>query len=524
MNNYLRLTRQYLIWQLVLLGVLSGLINWSYAEVPIVTFSVSEFVIEGENPISAELVNSTLEPFMGEHEGLEGLLAAAAELESAILNAGHSFHRVILPQQTLKDGIVKLEIVQITLGQIHVEGNEHFTTENIINTLPGLVPGTVPDTRQLSRQLIVANNHPSKSVTIRMKQSEQPDSVDAVLDVQDQRPWQLFSILNNIGTSVTGRMRLSVGGQHNNLLGFDDSLTASYTTSPGHTSDVKQWGLNYRIPVYKYSGSFNFFYSRSDVDSGTVQDVFDVSGAGKFIGGSYTHTFLNRNNYRHRLSFGVEDKFFVDSVSFLGVPIGVDVRSRPLVLIYSGEYQMEKSSLVFNAAYVRNLNGGNKNTKATYAAARTSAEQDWDVVRYGITYNSVLPKNIIMTLAWTGQHSNEPLISGEQFGIGGVNSIRGFEERAVSGDRGNQATLEFSRLVYNNKIQLRAFSDMGHVKIKSPVAGQIVSETLISAGGGLSWYINKHLNFSVDYAHELNPAKATDTGGTKTHASLFYRF
>jgi len=203
LNNYSRLTRQYFIWQFVLPGILLGLINFSYAEVPIINFTVSEFVIEGENPVSTELVNSTLEPFLGKHEGLEGLLAAAAELESVILNAGHSFHRVILPPQTLKDGIVKLEIVQITLGQIHVEGNEHFTAENIIHSLPGLVPGTVPDTRQLSRQLIVANNHPSKSVTIRMKQSEEPDSVDAVLDVQDQRPWQLFSILNNIGTSKT---------------------------------------------------------------------------------------------------------------------------------------------------------------------------------------------------------------------------------------------------------------------------------------------------------------------------------
>jgi len=321
-----------------------------------------------------------------------------------------------------------------------------------------------------------------------------------------------------------GRLRFTVGGQHNNLLGLDDSLTASYTTSPGHTSDVKQWGLNYRIPVYKYSGSFSFFFSRSDVDSGKVQEVFDVSGAGKFLGGSYTHTFLNRKNYRHRLSIGVDDKLFVNSVSFLGAPIGVDVRSRPLALTYYGEFQMEKSSLVFNAAYVRNLNGGNKNTKATYAAARTSAEQDWDVVRYYVTYNRALPKNSFLKFAWSGQHSDEPLISGEQFGIGGVNSIRGFEERAVSGDSGNQATLEFSRLVYDNKIQLRVFADMGHVKIKSPVAGQIVSETLISAGGGFSWRINKHLNFSVDYGHELNPARAIDTGGTKTHASLFYRF
>jgi len=35
-----------------------------------------------------------------------------------------------------------------------------------------------------------------------------------------------------------------------------------------------------------------------------------------------------------------------------------------------------------------------------------------------------------------GQYSDEPLIIGEQFGLGGVTSVRGFEERAVTGDRG----------------------------------------------------------------------------------------
>jgi len=496
----------------------------SAEEIPTVSFSVTEFSILGENPISEEETNQTLSSFLGEHQGLDGLLEAAAELEAAILNAGYSFNRVVLPPQTLQAGVVQLKITQIKLANIEIEGNHFFSNENIIHSIPGLVPDTVPDTRQLARQLIVANNHPSKSVTIRMKQSKKPESVDAVLNVQDQRPWQIFSVLNNIGTSKTGRLRFSAGGQHNNLLGFDDSLTASYTTSPGNTSDVKQWGLNYRIPVYKYSGEFNFFYSRSDVDSGTVQSVFDVSGAGKFLGGSYTHTFLNRKNYRHRMSVGVDDKFFQNNVAFLGAPIGIDVRSRPLMLSYFGEYQMEKSQIRFNISHVRNLNGGNLNSSTTYAASRAGAQQDWDVVRYNATYNRALSKNWLLKFSWNGQWSNEPLISGEQFGIGGVNSVRGFEERAVTGDRGDQATVEFSRPILNNNTQVRLFTDIGHIKVISPAAGQVASQTLASIGAGISWRWKDKLSFSLDYAHELNDGRTIDIGGTKTHASIFFRF
>lgn len=502
-----------------------GISTVSFADdIPTISFSVTGFHITGENPISTEVTKQVLSPFLGKHENLEGLLEAAAELEATILNEGFSFNRVILPPQTLAAGIVELKIIQIRLANIEVEDNENFSDENIIRSIPALIVGTVPDTRLLAKQLIVANNHPSKRVTIRMKQSKEPDSVDAVLDVQDQRPWQLFSVLNNIGTTETGRMRLSVGGQHNNLLGFDDSLTASYTTSPGHTSDVKQWGLNYRIPVYKFSGEFNFFYSRSDVDSGTIQSIFDVSGAGKFLGGSYTHTFLNLKNYRHRMSVGVDDKLFQNNVAFLGAPIGIDVRSRPLTVSYFGEVQMEKSQLRFNISHVRNLNGGNLNTKTTYAASRANAQQDWDVVRYNATYNLAIWHNWLLKLAWQGQWSNEPLISGEQFGLGGVNSVRGFEERAVTGDRGNQATIEFSRPVINNNLNLRVYTDLGHVKVIKPAAGQIDSQTLVSAGAGLAWRWKDNLSISIDYAHELNDGRTNNIGGTKTHITIFARF
>ena len=508
------------------------LFSWLFAmslalpaeEIPAVSFTVSEFSISGENPISLEETNRVLEPFLGEHDGLEGLLEAASEFEAAILNAGFSFNRVLLPPQTLEAGVVEFKVIQIQLANVVVEGNEHFTDENIRDSIPGLIVGTTPDTKLLARQLIVANKHPSKRITLRMKQSEEADSVDAIVDVKDQRPWQIFSVLNNIGTSKTGRLRLSAGGQHNNLLGLDDSFTASYTTSPGNTTDVKQWGLNYSIPVYPFSGKFDFFYSRSDVDSGTVQSVFDVSGAGKFLGGSYTQTFQNRKNYRHSMKVGVEDKFFDNNISFSGSQIGKDIRSRPLTLSYFGEMQMEKSQVNFNISYVRNLHGGKLNTKAAYTASRTDAEQVWDVIRYNATYNRSLGKQWLFKLAMKGQWSNERLISGEQFGVGGSSSVRGFEERAVSGDRGNQATVQFSRPLFNKKVIARLFTDIGHVKVISPTSGQIGSQTLMSVGAGVSWKINDNFNFSVDYAHELNDGRSTDVAGTKTHASLFYRY
>ncbi len=491
---------------------------------PAIQFNVTGFSVTGENPLDAELTQTTLAPFLGEHEGLEALLEAASELESAILQSGHSFHRVILPPQTLEQGQIQLEVVVFKLANIEVSGNERFSDKNIIASLPGLKPGTVPDTEELSRELIIANNHPSKQVTIRIKHSKEPDSVDAELAVKDQRPWQFFTGLNNIGTEETGEFRLTGGYQHTNLMNLDDTLTISYTSSPGHFSDVKQYGANYRLPLYALSGSLSVYYSRSDVDSGTIEQVFDVSGAGKFLGASFTHTFRNWNNYRHRATFGIDDKIFKNDINFQGIPLGVDVRSRPLTLAYSGEWRFEQASLNYQLSYLRNITGGSSSDSSTYAAARLGATQTWEAFRFVTSGSYSLPKGWLAVASLSGQYTDEALISGEQFGVGGINSVRGFEERAISGDRGVRFSLEAWTPPLKYNIRLLGFMDSGYIRIVDASAGQIDKDTIVSLGLGLRWRWNDKLSVNFDYGHEVNAARIANAGGVKSHISIFYRF
>ena len=491
---------------------------------PPIRFNVSAFDVDGPNPLSAAETESLLSPFLGEHEGLEALLEAATELESAILAEGHSFHRVILPPQTLEEGVINLKVVVYKLANVEVTGNEYFSPENIISSLPGLEKGTAPDTTELARELIIANNHPSKEVTIRMKHSRVPDSVDAELVVKDERPWRFFTGLNNIGVDQTGEFRWSAGYQHTNLLDLDDSLTLSYTTSPGHWDDVKQWGANYRLPLYELSGALAFYYSRSDVNNGTVAEVFDVSGAGKFVGGSFTYTLRNRDNYRHRVFFGVDDKLFENNIDFQGVALGVDVRSRPLTLGYSGEWRLEKAGINFQVSYLRNLPGGDRNEGAVYRAARLGAKQSWEAIRLSAAGSYALPKNWMATFSFNAQYTDEALISGEQFGPGGMNSVRGFEERGTTGDRGMKLSVEALTPEIKYNLRLLAFMDMGHVKILNTAPGQISSDTILSMGLGARWRWNDKLSASFDYGHSVEGAELPNAGGVKAHFAVYYRF
>jgi hemolysin activation/secretion protein len=495
--------------------------------IPVVRFTVTEFIVSGDNPLSPQETRSALSFFLGEHEGLEGLTEAARELESAFIAAGHSFHRVTLPQQTLEGGRVDLEVVVLTLDNVDVTGNSHFTNENIKASLPGLTSGSTPDVRELSRELSIANNHPAKDITLRLKASPQPGRIDAELAVEDERPWQVFTILNNTGTDETGEFRWSGVYQHSNITSHDDSLTLSYTTSPGHFDDVVQYGANYQLPIYALSGIVSLYFSGSDVDSGRIEEVFDVSGAGQFFGGNYTHMFHNIDNYRHQLIVGIDDKLFENDIAFLNSPIGVDVRSRPLSFTYAGQWRFTQASLNFNVDYVHSLGGGSKNDDVTYALSRFGAEQDWQAFRFGVDGTYVFDNQWSVNAIVRGQYTSEPLISGEQFGLGGANSIRGFDERVATGDKGVRVTLQTytPALFYN--IRLLGFVEGGTVSLEDVPLGQADSETLVSIGVGARWSWSDNFSVSLDYAHEVNDVRANAASGVnsdKLHLNVFYRF
>jgi len=66
----------------------------------------------------------------------------------------------------------------------------------------------------------------------------------------------------------------------------------------------------------------------------------------------------------------------------------------------------------------------------------------WLILRPSFSQDFSLYTNWITTVSLDGQFASEPLISNEQFGIGGVGSVRGYHEGEVFGDSGWHVSLE----------------------------------------------------------------------------------
>lgn len=492
---------------------------------PPLRFTVQQFEVTGVDILSASDIQSVLKPYTGKHEGLAGLQTAADALQKYLSEKGYSFHRVVLPPQTLAKGVVKLEIIPFKIGTIRVENNQHFTSENIRFSIPELNTDYLPNTQRLARALSIANTHPAKKIELTFKNSTLPGAIDARLNVKDQNPAHFFTALQNSGTEESGEFRLTGGFEYSNLFNRDHSITATYTTAPDESDAVTQFGFNYRIPLYKLASSLSILYSDSDVDSGTVQDFFEVSGKGTVISMRYDWTFLNRGNYRHGINLTYNDKLFENNVSFNGTPIGTHIRSNPLILDYNGVYPRPNYHISFNGRFVLNLPGGSNSEDSDYTAVRSGAMPEWSAFRYGFDFRYRLGKNGWLRTHVKGQIADEPLIPGEQFGLGGLQSIRGFEERAILADSGWQANIElWSPSLTRLQIRPLIFYDLGNKQLNNPQPGERADQDIASTGLAAYWSWRDTLSIQIAAATLLQAAADSQKGDKKIHFSLFYRF
>ncbi len=500
--------------------------GWA-AHVDEIKFPVSRFVLEGELPCKEDEIHTLLLQAQGKVYNLKQIQQLAQQVETMIREEGYAFYRVIVPSQALMQGLVTFKLIEFTLGQVKIKDNVYFDEANIRRSLPTLTDGLPINTRTLASALKFANSNESKQVKLTFKQSQVADQVDADITVTDERPYHVSLIFNNAGTLGTGDFRLTAALQHNNVWNWDHVFNASYTTSPGHVNEVIQYGFRYQAPIYRLKGWLTGYYTKSSVNTGVVAGGFDVSGSGEMYGFHYLQYLPQFQQYAHWFDIGIDNHLFDNNIIFARQNIGTSVRSVPFSLLYKAEIPWNIMQFNFNIQWLKNINIGSYNSRSSYFASRTGAREDWDVLRYGVNIQMFYQEWLLKVIL-SGQYSDEPLISGEQIGLGGPYSVRGYQGRESSADSGDVLHIELYTPRWFN-ISFLTFFDYGHGKQQSTLPGEIKEWDLSSLGIGARWQWQKYVFASIDWAFALNDAPNlqtdyTQAGSSRIHGSLTLRY
>ncbi|MFC3148157.1 ShlB/FhaC/HecB family hemolysin secretion/activation protein [Piscinibacterium candidicorallinum] len=492
------------------------------------SITISEFKIEGSNPLGEARTQRLLQPFTGEVSGdaqvLERLQGAAKALEAALQEAGWGLHRVVLPVQTLQS-TVRLQVVRFSVGQVMVQGNKHFAESNIRASLPALQPGQTPNLQNLAREISVANENPAKRVVVGFREGKAPDTVDANLRAEDVRPWSAVLAASNAGTEDSTRPRVTVALAHYNLLGGDESLVLSGSVAPERT-DVRQFGLQARKPFYGLGGTAALYYTDSSASSGALGPGLDITGKGQSAGLSWTQSLPPLGEVKHNLTLALEDKLFEGTQLRGAGQLSPDVRSRPISLGYALKQNFSAGEIGATIDLAANLSGGASNTAAAYAANRLGAPRGWKAVRASVEGRHAVGAGFDLAGQLRLQYSADPLIAGEQFGFGGASLVRGLEERALTGDRGVAGSLELSRSVFVSGFKLLAFVDAAQVDRLNVQPGLSARESIATAGVGMRWTWGNWLATQIDYGWVIDGSQVPliERNSGRLHAALQVRF
>lgn len=469
------------------------------ASAPATVFAIKGFKVIGDNPLGDGDTSRVLAPFLRANATIETLQQATAALETALREKGFGLHRVALPPQEVGD-TVTLSIVKFTISKVAIEGRSIYDESNIRRTLPELREGETPNFKTLAVQTAIANENPNKQIQLGIKEADEPDKIDATITVKEQRPWTFGLSASNAGSDSSGKDRVTVTGGHTNLFNLDHQFVGAYTTSLERAKDVKQLGLSYKVPVYTLGGVIGASYTRSDVvgNFGT----FNSTGAGHTLGLSYTHYLAPEGGRRSYITAGIEDKVFdASKINDIVVPGQFDRRSRPVTVGYTARTETDTSVWGYNVDLAVNTGGGDNNDLASYQSEdpRITTTR-WKALRANASYLAPVFGAWTLGVRGQAQYSPDVLISGEQFGLGGVASVRGTSlERPISGDKGLAASIELSTPDIAPGLRFLGFVDAGWLGNNSPNGtSKPSSDRIASAGLGLR-YGNGPFTVSADY-------------------------
>ena len=503
---------------------------------PKFTFTVNKFVAEGDSTLSDEELADYFKPLEKKLYDLQSLQQVGKTLETKIRHSGFAFYRVILPPQSLNAGEVTLKITSFGVENINIHGNNFFSKEGVMASLPELKKNESPNTKALAQSVKVANKHPSKKIKLTFKESDEQDSVNANIKViEPERPYEFSLNFNNTGSDSAGEYRLTGGAQYSNLWGLDHVINASYTLPPDHADTIKQYGATYALPVYTLGGWLNMYYASSSANTGVVASDLNITGAGKMMGIHYQQFLPKWGQYEHSLDVGLDSRHFLSRTTTntgctsnsTSLCDEKNVRSTPFSMMYKAEYPFEQVSSSYFVQWATNVGLWSDNADAFYDKSRKYATSTFNIIRYGTNFFTNFGEWSLST-GVSGQHSDSPLIAGEQLGIGGSYDVRGYEQRETGADSGQIVKVELTSPAWEN-INAFVFYDCGHGTREKPQTGETKSWTLSGAGIGAKWQWQENISTNIAFATALNDAKginggSTQAGNNRIHMNINLRY
>uniref|UniRef100_A0A7C4RTX9 ShlB/FhaC/HecB family hemolysin secretion/activation protein n=1 Tax=Desulfatirhabdium butyrativorans TaxID=340467 RepID=A0A7C4RTX9_9BACT len=443
----------------------------------------------GNKVFSSDELMNVAKPFLNRQlsaEDIESLrhLLTVHYVEHGYINSG-----ALIPDQSIRDGLLTIRIVEGELSAIHVQSSGRLWSGYVKNRLL-LDAGPPLNVFDLERrmQLLQSDAHIER-LNAELKPGDRRGQAELDVKVQEALPYQVWLRTNNYQSPSIGAERGEITGVHNNVTGIGDQVNLTVGGSEGVFPKLD---IGYSVPLNAYETTLSLQYRKNDYNA--IEERFDPLDI-KSTSNIYTIA-IRQPLYRdlaHEFALGLGLEHLENETSVLDEPFSmaygaVNGQSKVTALRCSQEYVYR--SMVQVIAFTSKISLG---------------IDFWDAT----IHDGDIPDS--RYLAWLGQFqwvrkyslwdsqsvfrtdiqlANEPLLSLEQIAVGGRYSVRGYRENQVVRDNAMISSIEWRIPVVRDKswadmVQLAPFLDYGrawNTKLFTPDP-----KDLTSIGIGLRW-------------------------------------
>jgi hemolysin activation/secretion protein len=499
------------------------------------TFAVLEYQVEGNTLMRAIDIERAVTPYLGEGKTIKDIEAARQSLEKIYHDHGYQTVLVNIPQQEISSGIVRLAVVEAPVGQVQIKGSRYHSLEVINATVPQLQGGVVPNFQEVQKELAQVNHTEDLHVTPVLRASTTPGQVDVDLNVQDQLPFHAMLEADNRYSANTAELRLIGEVSYDNLFQRNQSVSVQYQTAPEHPDEAKIWSVSYVIPTQ--SGLVWALYAvRSDSNIAAVGDL-DVIGNGNIYGVRLIEPLPSTSpTFYHNFTAGLDYKDFKQDVTLQGSDtLASPAKYPPFSLQYTatwlgppGTGQLAAATTAGRSSTTLDMGmsflvRGLGTDAEQFSIKRAGAGPSYFIFHPSLQRQQVLPGNWSLVAKVDGQLASGPLISNEQYGAGGVDSVRGYTESERLGDNGLRGSVELrtpqllSGHPHITQSYWYLFADGARVRILDPLPAQRTGYDLAGEGIGFRFKVG---GLSTD----LDGARAATAGYVTREGSYSAQF
>ena len=501
-------------------------------------FDILDIQIEGNTVLPAVAVEKTIYPFMGEHKTIDDLEAARKALEQQYKDSGFVTVFVDIPEQDVKDGLVRLSVTEGKVGRLRIKDSRYYSLGLIREAVPSLAEGTVPHFPAVQNEMASLNRSAGLSVSPVMRAGATPGTVDVDLNVKDQLPLYASVELNNRFSPNTTPLRLITTLRYDNLWQQRHSLNMQYQTSPENIDEVQVFAGTYVMGLGNSATVLAVYGVHADSNVAVLGGT-NVIGKGDMVGTRLIFPLTRLDNYHHNLTLGFDYKNF-DQTIRLGGRLSTPIKYFPISFQYTGTQQdsggatqfalgVNFSTRVMSERTIECIPG---HFVDQFECKRHGAQADYIYVRSDLHRQQTLPRGFLLSGRVSAQLADQPLVNNEQFSAGGFETVRGYPESQLLGDNGFQGSVSMQTPRLPSDLidwRLLAFVDGAHTSNYRRLDTDL-SFSILSTGFGLRMKMPRGfgglggLNGALDFAWPLlsfrNATTNIQAGDMRMHFKL----